>query len=164
MIETLRPNAAGDAAQHSVTGTNNHSAVADDSDATYLRNNTGTDKEDDLNLGASSLTTETIDSIDVRFRARAETSAGGSITVGLRLSSTNSLASAETSIPTSATNYTKSGITRPGGGSWTVADLADLQVAVVTNDGTAAALRIFELYVDVNYSAAAPADTDNFFF
>lgn len=163
-VETLRPNAAGDAANNTVTGTNNYTALSDNSDASYLRNNTGTDKEDDLNLGAPATVAsgDTINSIDVRFRARSETSATGSVTVGLRLSGTNSLAAAQGSIPTSATDYTKTGITRPGGGSWTFADLANLQVVCITNDGSAAAIRLFEVYVDVNYTVGAvsiaPAD------
>lgn len=153
-VETLRPNAAGDAAAHSVTGASNHAATSDNSDASYIRNNTATLLEDDINLGASALSTETIDSIDVRFRARSETSAAGEVTVGLRLSSTNSLAAIQTAIPTSATDYTRTGVTRPGGGSWTVADLANLQVVCQSNNTTAAAVRIFELFVDVNYTAA----------
>lgn len=153
-VETLRPNAAGDAAAHAVTGASNHAATSDNSDATYIRNNTGTLLEDDLNITDTALTTETIDSMDVRFRARSETTAAGEVTVGLRLSSTNSLAATQTAIPTSATDYTKTGITRPGGGSWTVSDLNALQVVCQSNDTTAAAVRIFELFVDVNYSAA----------
>lgn len=161
--EVLRPNATGDAAAHSVTGASNHAALSDNSDATYIRNNTGTDLTDYLNLGASALTTETIDSIDVRFRARSETSAAGTVTAGVRLSATNSLAAVQAAIPTSATDYTKTSIARPGGGSWAVADLASLQVAIVSNDTTAAAVRIFEAFVDVNYTAAgAPANTSNF--
>lgn len=148
--ETLRPNAAGDAAAQAVTGTSNWAALSDGSDTTYVRNNGGTLLEDDLNLGASALTNEVITSIDVRFRARSETTAAGQVTVGVRLSGTNSLAATQTAIPTTATDYTKTSIARPGGGSWTVADLANLQVVVQSNDTTAAAVRVFEVFVDVN--------------
>jgi len=152
---TYRPTATGDAAAHSVTGANNHTALNDNLDTTYIRNNTGTLLEDDLNITDTALTSETIDSIDVRFRARSETTPAGEVAVGLRLSSTNSMATTQTAIPTSATDYTKTAIARPGGGSWVVADLNALQVVVQSNDTTAAGVRIFEVFVDVNYTASS---------
>lgn len=157
--ETLRPNALGDLNQHSVTGTDAAVATSDNSDATYLRNNTGTVLEDRLHLGAPTTVTasDTIDGIDVRFRARTETSSGdATITVGLRLSSTNSMASAQGSIPTTAADFSRTSIARPGGGSWTYADLADLQVVAQSNDGSAGAIRLFELSVDVQYTVFVP--------
>lgn len=159
-VETLRPNAAGDSAQHTVNGTTfNYVAVSDDLDTTYLRNNTGGNREDDLHLGApvSIVAGNTINSIDVRFRARTETLAGAMVQVGLRLGGTNSLATSQGSIPTSATDYTRTSIARPGGGAWTFADLANLQVVVVSNNlPSAGAIRIFELWVDVNYETHVP--------
>lgn len=154
--ETLRPNATADLNEHSVTGTDAPAAVSDDSDSSYLRNNTGGDLEDRLNLGAPSTVTsgDTIDSIDVRFRARTESSSGdATVAVGLRLSGVSSMATTQGSIPTSATDFTSLDIPRPGGGSWSYADLADLQVVVVSNDGTADAVRVFEVWVDVQYTS-----------
>ena len=154
LTETLRPNAAGDAANNTVTGTNNFTATSDDDDTTYLRNNTATDKEDDLNLGASALTNERILSIDVRCNARSETSATGVAKLGLRLSSTNSTLTTLSNFPTAAlmTPEIAQNIPRPGGGDWTVADLANLQVVLVTNNGGGTAIRVGDLYVDVNYA------------
>lgn len=158
--ETLRPNGAGDStAWPSLTGAATHwQATSDDSDSSYSRNNTGTPQENDYNLTNTALTSETITQIDVRVRARSETAATGQVTMGLRLSGTNSTASAHTSIPTSATNYTDTNIARPGGGSWSVSDLNSLQVVQI-GDGGANGVRVFEVYVDVQYTAGGSTDT-----
>ena len=154
--ETIRPNATGGLNQHSPNGTGNPvTAVSDNSPDTYLRNNTGFTREDRFELAAPSAITssDSVDSVDVRFRTRTETSTGSAtVTVGLRLDGVASLATAQGSIPTSETDYSRIAIERPGGGSWSTADLAALQVVVQSNDGTAAAVRIFELHVDVQYT------------
>lgn len=155
-VETLLPDAAGDATNWpsiAPSGGTHWVVVSDSLDTTYIRNNTTTPQEDDFNLGASSLTTETIDSIDVRSRARSETSAVGDLQVGLRLGTVNSLAPNHGSVPTTATDFTDSNISRPGGGGWTVADLGTLQLVAI-GDGNTTAIRCFELAVDVNYTAA----------
>lgn len=156
-VVTLRPAGAGsNTAWPSLTGTTHWQANADSSDTTYSRNNTITAQENDYTLTSSGLTTETITSIDVRFRARSETTATGQIQPGLRLGGVNSLGTNQLLIPTTATDYTQAGITRPGGGSWTVADLATLQ-AVEIGSATVNAVRSFEMFVDVNYTPAAPS-------
>ena len=106
-------------------------------------------------LEATSLTTETINSIDVRFRARSETSANGVIQCGVRLSGTETLGAEKTSVPTSATNYEDTSLARPGGGSWSVSDLNGLQVVAYGRKNTSGGIRCFELFVDVNYTAGA---------
>src|SRR3990167_9147716 len=144
-VETLRPNAAGDAAAHSVyAAANNFIALSDDTDTTYIRNNTGSTLEDDVGLDDVSLIADSIDSINIRFRARSETTANGSVTVGLRLNGVNSMASAHTSIPVTVTDYEDLAIARPGGGSWAESDLNSLQVVIQSNDGSAAGVRVFE--------------------
>lgn len=151
--ETLRPNGDSSVAWPSTGGSGATHAVrvADASDTTYVRNNTGTDQTDLFDLGNTALTTETITSIDLRFRARSETAATGHIQIGVRLSGTDSLAADETSISTTASNFTKTSISRPGGGSWAVSDLNALQCKIIGNGG-ANAIRCFDIYVDVNYT------------
>ncbi|MBA2706145.1 MAG: exo-alpha-sialidase [Blastocatellia bacterium] len=149
--ETLRPNAAGDAQTWAVTGASAHVATNDDLTTTYLRNNTASPFEADLNLDASALVVAEIVGIDVRFQARTETSAVGQVQVGVRLSSTNSLGTNVTAIPITETSFKSSDISRPGGGSWTVADLANLQVVAIGDNNSGTAVRVTELYVDVRY-------------
>jgi hypothetical protein len=161
---TVRPDATGGLNQHAIVpvGTDPAAAASDNSDATYLRNNTGAPLEDRFELGAPAAITsaDSVDGIAVRFRTRTETSPGNAtVTVGLRLSGTSSLAAPQGSIPTSETDYSSAPIPRPGGGAWTYADLAALQVVVVSNDGTAGAVRVFELYVDVQYTVGGALPT-----
>lgn len=157
-VETLRPNGSATTNWPSLSGASHHAATSDDADATYIRNNTTTPQTDVLDLTDTALTTETIDSIDVRFRARSETSAVGECQVGVRLGGTDTMAANHTGISTTATNFTDTGLARPGGGSWAVSDLNSLQVVAI-GDGNTTAIRCFELFVDVNYTAAAAADT-----
>lgn len=169
-VETLRPNAAGDAAAHTVSGGSgtNYGVTSDNSDTSYIANTTtNTTKEDDMNLDApvAVQSEDTIDSIDVRWRARTETSATGSGRPGLRLGGTNSMGTTQSSIPTSATNYTSANVARPGGGSWTFTDLADLQV-VIESTRAGNNVRIFELFVDINYTVGgggSPEPEGDFF-
>lgn len=152
-VETLRPNGTTTGNWPSLTGAaTHHAATSDDLDTSYIRNNTSTDQTDLLDLTNTALTSETINSMDIRFRARSETTAVGHIQVGLTLSGVDSLAADELLIPTSATNFSKTSISRPGGGSWTVSDLNGLQVKAI-GSATANAIRCFELYVDVNYTS-----------
>lgn len=155
---TVRPAGVGDnTLWPSITGgTQHYTVVSDTTVATYIRANSAGVKEDDFTLGAHGLTTETITSIDVRVTTRSEGTAAGILQTGLRLSATNSLATAHTAIPTSDTNYTDLAIARPGGGSWTVSDLSTLQVALLGDRNTASAIRLYEVYVDINYTSAGP--------
>lgn len=150
--ETLRPNGSVTTNWPSLTGASHHAATSDDSDTTYIRNNTTTPQTDVLDLTNTALTTETINSVDVRFRVRSETSAVGECQVGVRLSGVDTMGVNRTSIPTAATDYSDTGLARPGGGSWAVSDLNSLQVVAI-GDGNTTALRCFELYVDIQYTA-----------
>lgn len=152
-VEILRPNGTASAGWPSLSGASHHAATSDDSDTTYIRNNTSTPQTDVLDLADTALTTENIDSVDIRFRARSESSATGQIQIGLRLGGSDSLAANEASIPTTAANYTRANISRPGGGSWSVSDLNSLQVLAIGDNGGGAAVRCFEIYVDVNYTS-----------
>lgn len=153
-VETLRPDSAGDTTDWpSVAGMSHYAALSDDSDSTYIRNNTSTDREDSFNLDPSVLSGESISSVDIRFRARSETAANGEVQVGLRLNGVDSMAANQTSIPITATNYTKSGVSRPGSGSWQPSDLGNLQVVIIGSNGGSNAVRVFEVFVDINYSS-----------
>lgn len=153
--ETLRPNGTTTGNWPSLVGAATHHAATNDNlDTTYIRNNTVTDQTDLLDLDNTGLSTETITSVDIRFRARSETAPTGHIQAGLTLSGTDSLAADETLISTTITNFTKAGISRPGGGSWAVADLNSLQIKAIGNGG-ANAIRCIELFVDVNYTTGA---------
>lgn len=157
-VETLRPTSTVSNGWPSLTGTSAHAALSDDSDTTYIRNNTTTPQTAVFEITDTALTTETINSVDVRVRARSETAAVGDIQVGVRLGGVDSLGINHTSVPTSATNYSDTSLARPGGGSWAVSDLNSLQ-AVVIGDGNTAALRCFEVYVDINYTAGGGGST-----
>lgn len=150
----LRPAGAGDNTNWpSITGGTDHHAVTSDSDiATYVRNNVASDIEDDYTLTASGLTNEVINSIDVRVVARGETTAAATLAIGLRLGGTNSMATTHTAVPISDTTYMDTAIARPGGGSWTVSDLATLQAVIIGNRSTSDGIRVYEVYVDVYYT------------
>lgn len=156
--ETLRPNGSSTTNWPSLTGASHHAATSDDSDTTYIRNNTTTPQTDVLDLTNTALTTETITGVDVRFRARSETSTVGECQVGVRLSGNDTMGTNRTSIPTTATDYSDTSLARPGGGSWSVSDLNSLQVVAI-GDGNTAAVRCFELYVDIQYTTAAAASS-----
>lgn len=163
---TLRPIANGYTTEFpSITGGGSVHwvVVSDNSDSTYIRNNTTTPRIDSFALGSTGLTTEIIDSIDVRARVRSESSASGRFLVGLRLGGANSVTDFHEVIPTSETNYTDLAIPRPGGGAWTSADFtAGVEVLAQGNAGSGAGLRIYELYVDINYTATTPPDPPTF--
>ena len=164
--ETLRPSAAGDAAGLTPSGAAANwdcvdEASADD-ETTYVRTNgLVSDVADYYNLGASGLTSETIGSIDVQ--ARVTTSDGtpdanSNSQIGVRLAGTNSLGTKISVFDIGAGNnvwvtYEESALARPGGGAWTVADLADLQVAVLLSEGSAGPnVRCTQIFVEVNYT------------
>lgn len=162
--EVLRPNGAGDdigTEHNNITGGDGtkYGVTSDDLDTSYI-GNTSTNKTcaDAMTLGdpATVTASDSIDSIDVRWRARTESSATGSGRPGVRLGGTTVWGTTQSSIPTSATNYETTAIARPGGGSWTFADLADLQVTIeTTRNGNN--IRVFELYVDINYTVGGAA-------
>lgn len=157
--EVLRPTSTVSNNWPALAGTTAHGALSDDSDATYLRNNTAVTQQAIFELTDTALTTETIDSIDVRVRARSESSAAGQIKVGVELGGTQVMAAYHTSVPTSATDYEDTAIARPGGGDWEVADLNDLRGVIEGDEVTSDGIRGFELFIDVNNSPAAAAST-----
>ena len=151
--ETLRPTSTVSNTFPSLSGSSAHAATSDDSDATYIRNNTASTTTAIFEITNTGLSSETVDSVDVRARARSESSANSRFRLGLELGGNTEYAAYHNTVPTSATNYTDTSISRPGGGSWAVSDLDSLRVVVQGDEVASDGIRIFELYVDINYSA-----------
>lgn len=150
-IVTLRPTSTVSNGWPGLTGTSAHEATSDNSDATYIRNNTTTPQTAVFEVTDTALTSETITSVDVRLRARSETAAVGDCQVGVRLGGVDTMGANHTGISTTATNFSDTNLARPGGGSWAVSDLNSIQ-CVAIGDGNTAALRLLEVYVDINYT------------
>lgn len=147
--EILRPNAAGDTATGAglaAVGAANIWDCVDESspddDTTYMSCPTGsTTYHVDLNLGPTALTSETINSIDVVHRCKENGAVhNGGNTGGIRLSGTDGTASSGGSSPSgftaqTYTDYTNTGLNRPGGGSWAPSDLDGLQIHIGITNG-----------------------------
>jgi hypothetical protein len=164
--EILRPNGNGDTIQLDVVptfGTDNWDRVdeasADDA-STYVYTNNTSFREDRYTLQATGLTTETIDSIDAVHRGRASASNTVEMEWGVRLGSSNSMGSTVSTSSTTWTTRTNSGLGRPGGGSWAVADLNSLRYRhrMRRVSGTVQA-QCTQVFVRVNYSLP-PAPTE----
>lgn len=167
--EILRPNGVGYQTQcGSHTGAANWTQVDEavtDESITYVSSPiTGTYQTDGYALQDTALSTQTIDSIDVTHRAWADDVSGEHSKAGVRLSATNQMGTERnpTAWPT-VTNYTDSGIARPGGSSWAVGDLNDLQFVLslfgFTDDWGDWASAVTQVYVTVSYTAASPTNT-----
>ena len=133
----LRPNGAGfaTALTPSGCGSNNWQCVDDSSppdDASTVVLVTSTTSLDDYyDLGAlpASITSDVvINTIDVTWRAQLPGGGAGEACGGLRLNGVDSFASPCNVAATTSWAYYTDEVTRPGGGSWTTADIADLQV------------------------------------
>lgn len=151
-VEVLRPTSTVSNSWPSLAGATAHAALSDDSDTTYIRNNTSTTGVAVFELTNTALTTETIDSIDLRVKARSESSAAGRVRVGVELGGVQVYAAYHNTVPTTATTYDDLAIARPGGGSWTVADLNALRGLAEGDEVTSDGIRCFELSIRVNNS------------
>jgi len=160
--EVLRPDGAGDytniASQYPASTAHwdkVDEAVADD-DTTYLLTDSATQQKDAFTLGASALTDETINSVTVFYVARSHVGEKARFQPFLRLSGSETTG---TEIDTTSTTYSlrSEALTKPGGGAWAVADLADLQVCIgVWSDSPGGySPHITQIYVSVDYSVAA---------
>jgi len=158
-IEILRPNAAGaycNIPLESGAVCPNHYQNVDeeptDESTTCLVNNTTTEQRDAYNLEASSIPGGSpIKSVTVYFRFRSSDTGIAYGRPGLRISTDETLG---TEIPTTGTSYTtySEALARPGGGSWALADLADLQVIIGLKRGTGSNYaNCTQVYVEVDY-------------
>jgi len=153
--EILRPNGAGDYTniEYQWPESGEHwdkvdEAVADDL-TTRLFNSEEPLEKDAFTLGASSLTDENINGVAVYFRAYE-----GKITPGLRLGTDETMGTETADIPNTWTNFNET-LSRPGGGNWSVADLADLQVIIGLNSQGIGGARVTQVYVVVDYSTSS---------
>jgi hypothetical protein len=101
-----------------------------DDDSTYLRTTSTSQQKDAFSLQDAADTGGTITSVTVYFRFRSGTaSQPGYAQPFLRLSSTETTGTEILHATTAYTNYYET-LARPGGGSWSWADLNSLQVCI----------------------------------
>lgn len=127
--ELLRPNAAGDLANWTPSAGSNYQCVdevtADDND--YCETLGTSYVEDAHNLANPSSVSGTVNSVTVYVRCwKTGTSTNNQVAPLIRLGGTNTTGS-NFSITTSPAEYSAA-LARPGGGSWSVADISNLQV------------------------------------
>lgn len=161
--EILRPNDIGDytALSHwPDTGEENWEDVDDvipDEDTTYVFSGSLTQEKDAYNLEPSSIPGgSVINSVKVYYRWVAFSSKYGEYAQPyLRLSGVETAGSEEYTISTDWQTLNEI-LSRPGGGNWSVADLADLQVVIGlrTNDYHESIPRSLctQTYVEVDWS------------
>jgi hypothetical protein len=158
--ETIRPDADGDLEQWTVNGCTDsfdcvNEVVADD-DATRLTlppNQTN----QDTRLTLSNVTAPTdseIVSVTVHHRSKSSTAADSPRAIAplLRLG-TNQTTGSNVSMAASYANYSEA-LARPGGGSWSVADLNNLVVGIRGNTGATVTLSVTQVWVVIVYTVA----------
>ena len=161
--EILRPNAAGDytniTTQYpaSTYHWDKVDEASSDDDTTYIEVPGTSELRDVFHLGASSIPTgSTINSVTVYHNCRATVPLNPAyFRPLLRLGTSETLG---TVISTTSTTYTlqSEALVRPGGGSWSVADLANLQVGIgLYAQIDTKASRCTQVYVVVDYTPAA---------
>ena len=162
--EILRPNAAGDYENiDNVVGdgvgthwTTVDEAVADDA-TSYVWTASTSVLKDAYNLGATAIPSgSTINSVTVYFRGRCALAAKAGVCYpGLRLGTNETTGSRATFLGTTWTTKSEA-LARPGGGSWSVADLNSLQVVIglLRVDGN---MQLTQVYVSVDYTLAVAA-------
>lgn len=158
-VEILYPDGTGTYSDWAASAGNAWDCVNDpsgspDDDTSYIYKTIDAAYTSSYSLTAPSVIVDgnTINSITVYFRARL-TGGTGNLKPGLVRSSLG--VGTSTAISTSYTTYSEV-IARPGGGSWTFSDLANLEVAIQSvapkKVGTTD-WRVTQLYASVDYSA-----------
>ncbi len=156
--EILRPNATGDYTNiASTVGSATHwqnvdEAVADEN-TTYNYTSSASEQKDAYGLSApTEPSTSTISSVDITYRVYSNTSPnGGMAKPYLRLGASETVGTQRSNTPAAYTDYTDSGVARPGGGNWVYSDLADLQVAIGIWNTSGGFEAVTQIYVTVNY-------------
>jgi flagellin-like protein len=162
---TLRPNANGDSQLSRNTGSNNYQAVDEDpsDDATtYVYDNSGSDGYARDYYGFTDHTTETgtINSVTVYIDCRQLLSGGSTSQSHARTVlryNGNSNYGTDINLGTSWTVYQTAYTARPGGGSWTWADIDALQAGVSLDSAdlfgsTQSQAQATQVYVIVTYT------------
>jgi hypothetical protein len=154
-VEYLRPNGAGDSTQLSPSVGTNWQTVDEDpvSDADYNQTVTDGAETDYYNLGATALTaSDQIVSVTAYHRSAGSIAGACHATPLLRLAGvTTTGATVHVGDYAFAYNLYGEVLDRPGGGSWTIADLNSLQVGITLQDDPGLATRISQEYVGVTY-------------
>ena len=157
---TIRPSATGDQTNitsQSIAGSNGHwGRLSDELDTTFVQEQSGTYQEDNYNLPDSQVPAGALNiTVDVHYRsARTVGTLSARVTAGVRLSSTDVLGT-EHVLTTTITEYTDTSIARPGGGSWSVADIDSLQTVLkLRNLGGTARGQCYDIWIVVNYDIA----------
>lgn len=146
-------------------GVNHWTAVDEaspDDDTSYvLENATLGPGVDYYNLGATALSTETVDSVDCWHRTR-RTAAGGTnptAFAGVRLSGSDTNGGSDSITSATYADFEEAALARPGGGSWAVSDLNSLQAKLSMTGGSTRAVQCTQVYVEVNYTAGGGSPT-----
>jgi hypothetical protein len=157
-IEILRPNAAGtyENIEYATSGAGNHWQDVDEEEPDGTTTDVQSDAyqewiKDSYNLGPSSIPADSIiNSVKVYFCHYTDGGPNGNIKPliirggievdGTSITSTNSW----------VTNNEI--LSRPGGGTWTVADLADLEVGILLYSITGNWVHLTQIYVEVDYT------------
>ncbi len=104
-------------------------------------------------------TGSTINSVKVYHKGKSGPSAGGRIIPGLRLAGTN-LDGDDSNLTTSWVNRNNT-VGRPGGGTWAIADFADIEVRITLERGYSANVAFSQVYVEIDYTE--PPEAQIFF-
>lgn len=125
-----------------------------DGDTTYIEATAFSNGDDVMTLAASGLSSESINSIEVVMVLKASSSAYGAYPL-LKLSGNETVGTLFQPNTSYATN--SQSLARPGGGSWAVADLADLQIGVRSGTlGKGAWVRCTQIYLKIDYGTSTP--------
>jgi len=170
-VEILRPNAAGfsEDIPYEYPTNEAHWTLVDeasqDGDGSFVwsevygQGNTPTGQVDYYNLQPSNIPLgSTINSVTVKVIGKADTN-DGRLMFYLRLDSATSQSALGGFGNTWQLNWGGGEISRPGGGSWSVEDLADLQAGVDIWDYSGwdgVKTRVTQLYVEVDYTPVVP--------
>lgn len=156
----LLPDSAGDYTNIDyVTGAATHWEAVDDpvgapdDNATYVSTNiTGAQQKDAYNLQTVSMPADSvISSVTVYFRCGEWGPNAGTAYPYLRLGGVETAGTPQVISDSAYTTYNET-LNRPGGGSWTSVDFADLQVAIgLVVNNAASQSRCTQIYVDVAY-------------
>lgn len=159
LTETLRPNATGNYTNLAVTAGTNWEAVDDiayDDYSTYVYRSTDTQAKDAYNLENGSIPAGAqINSVTVHFRVNAYNAPGSKQAQPFLLLGVSETAGTVVTVPIATFAFTSYSeiLTRPGGGNWTVADIASLQVGIGLKGGEDAyRVKCTQIYVVVDYS------------
>lgn len=156
--QILRPDAAGSETALNPNPSSPNYAMVDeessDGDSTFVESPTQSDYRDLYNLPDPSLP-GTINYVRCYIKARATSASVASAATVIKLGATAVEGSLNT-MPASYTDYYTEHTTKPGGGSWTWADINNLQAGVRINSFTAKESgRCTQVWVVVDYTSAS---------